>query len=100
MQPTRQHADQWRDIVTKSDHASLHVSVYAPREPDPRQFTFQRNDTVGDAARTAADAFGYSSGNPSFQNADGEVLDRSRNLAAAHVRDGDTLQLVDVGGGV
>jgi hypothetical protein len=83
-----------------NDHASLHVSVLSPREPDPRAFVFTRTETVGDAARAASTAFGYTGGNPSFQNADGEVLDRTKSLVAAHLHDGATVELVDVGGGV
>lgn len=78
----------------------LTVTVFAPRSPEPRTFEFRRNLTVGDAARIAADAFGYEGGNPSFATEDQVVLDRGKTLAAAHVRDGDELNLVDVGGGV
>lgn len=87
-------------VSIQDDHGSITVSVIAPRDPNPRQFTFRRNELVGAAARTAADAFGYAGGTPSFANDRNEVLDRDRNLAAEHVRDGDTLHLVDVGGGV
>jgi hypothetical protein len=76
------------------------VTVFAPRDPDSKIFEFRRNELVGEAARTAADAFGYQAGNPSFVNGEQVVLDRTKNLAAEHVRDGDTLDLVDVGGGV
>jgi hypothetical protein len=39
-------------------------------------------------------------GTPTFQNAAGDLLDRSKTIAAEHVKDGDVLELVDVGGGV
>lgn len=80
--------------------AELTVTVYAPRSPEPKTFQFRRGETVGQAARTAADAFGYEGGNPSFATEDHVVLDRNKTLAAAHVHDGETLELVDVGGGV
>ncbi len=54
---------------------------------------------MGQAARAAADAFGYQGGSPSFAPKDHAVLDRSKTLAAAHVRDGDILELVDVPAG-
>ena len=76
------------------------VTVYAPRSPEPKTLQFRRNDTVADAARQAADAFGYQGGNPSLATDDQVVLDRNKTLAGAHVRDGDVLHLVDVGGGV
>ena len=82
-------------------HGAITVVVIAPRDPDhPRTFEFRHNELVGDAARTAATAFGYAGGNPSFANADHVVLDRTKSLAAEHVHNGDTLHLVDVGGGV
>ena len=76
------------------------VTVYAPRSPEPKTFHFRREETVGQAARTAADAFGYEGGSPSFEIKDHVVLDRNETLAAAHVHNGETLELVDVGGGV
>jgi hypothetical protein len=76
------------------------VTVFAPRATDPRTFTWPQTMKVGEAAAQAADAFGYRPGTPSFQDAAGEVLDRDKPLVAAGVRDGDELELVDVGGGV
>jgi hypothetical protein len=81
-------------------HGELSVIVLAPREPDPRTFEFRRTETVRDSARTAADAFGYEGGNPSFETERHVVLDRDKTLAEAGVRDGERLHLVDVGGGV
>jgi hypothetical protein len=83
-----------------NDHSELHIKVFAPREPEARDFAFAHNVTVGEAAEAVALAFGYAPGTPSFQTADGTVLERDKNLAAAHVKDGDTLELVDAGGGV
>lgn len=82
------------------DQATLTVTVYAPIATEPREFTWKRNITVQAAAREVADAFGYEGGNPSLQTDDGTVLDGSTRLAATKLRDGDVLELVDVGGGV
>jgi hypothetical protein len=83
------------------DHGQITVTVIAPRDPDnPRTFEFKHNELIADAARTAATAFGYTGGNPSFANDQQVVLDRNKSLAAEHVHDGDTLHLVDIGGGV
>lgn len=82
-------------------NSELTVTVFAPRTPDGRTFTFQRSERVGATARVAADAFGYQpDGNPTFATGEGVVLDRDKPLASARVRDGDELELVDVGGGV
>jgi len=78
----------------------LHLRISAPREPDPREFAFDKSTRVGDAARTVADAFGYTGGSPTFQNAAGDLLARDKPLAGEHVKDHDELELVDVGGGV
>jgi hypothetical protein len=80
--------------------AEITVTVYAPSTPDPKQFTWQRSLRVGEAARIAADAFGHSGGNPTFRRENGDVLDRTKPLAAEGVRDGDVLEIVDAGGGV
>ena len=80
--------------------ATLHLRISAPREPDPREFTFSRSVKVGDAAREVATAFGYTGGSPTFQNATGDLLERDKPLAGEHVKDHDELELVDVGGGV
>lgn len=78
----------------------LHLRISAPREPEPRKFTFTKSTRVGDAAREVATAFGYTGGSPTFQNATGDLLDRDKTLAAEHLKDHDELELVDVGGGV
>lgn len=79
---------------------ALTVIVLSPRTPDPKEFTWQKTMKVGEAAREAAEAFGHEGGSPSFQNEDGEVLDRQKPLVAEKVEDGDRLELVDVGGAV
>lgn len=92
------------DVAEIQEHerhgSNLHLSIIAPREPKPRKMTFEKNTRVGEAAREAGRAFGYVGGNPTFQNAKDEILDRNKTLAGEHVRDGDTLRYVDVGGGV
>lgn len=80
--------------------STLEVTVFSPRHPDPAPFSFPNAMTVGEAAQIVADAFGYAPGTPTFKNAAGEVLDRDKPLRGEHVRDGDALEFVDVGGGV
>jgi hypothetical protein len=78
---------------------TITVRVFSPRQPEPKSFTFAKTLRVGEAAAEAAEAFGYEAGTPSLQKG-GQVLDRDKPLVAAGVRDGDDLELVDVGGGV
>jgi hypothetical protein len=85
---------------TRPADGELTVIVFAPREPNPKTFEFRRTETVRDSARTAADAFGYEGGNPSFETEHHVVLDRDKTLAEAGVHDDERLNLVDVGGGV
>jgi hypothetical protein len=83
----------------RPDH-DLHVEVTAPRFPDqPRPFTFEPDSAVGAAAQQAAAAFGYTTGTWSF-SLSGVELDPSTTLAAAGVKSGDKLGLIDTGGGV
>jgi WXG100 protein secretion system (Wss), protein YukD len=80
--------------------STVKVTVFAPGLVEGREFTFRKDLTVGQAAAEAAAALGFHANAPSFQK-DGEpVLDRTKTLAAAGVRDGDVLELVDAGGGV
>ena len=89
------------DPDDRDDRNTVTVTVFAPRNAESREFTFPKTMKVSEAARTAADAFGYAAGgNPTFETADNEVLDRNKPLVAANVRDGDKLELVDAGGGV
>ena len=78
----------------------LVVEVFAPRDPDPKKFTWPKKTLVGKAADEAAKAFKYEAGAPTFQNKDRKVLDRSETLAAAGVHAFDVLELTDTGGGV
>jgi hypothetical protein len=75
------------------------VTVFAPSVLDPRRFTWPQTMKVGEAAADAAKAFGIDTEAPTFEKGD-EVLDRTKPLVAAGVRDGDTLELVSAGGGV
>lgn len=85
------------DDKSKQD---LTVLVFAPRNPaDKREFTWSKHMTVGEAATEAAAAFGYSGGQPTLAK-DGKPLDRTKQLIAEHIKDGDVLELIDAGGGV
>lgn len=86
--------------VALPDAATVSVTVVAPNNPTPGTFTWPKSKRVGEAAAEAAAALGFSGGNPTFMNSADEVLDRDRPLVAAGVRDGDQLELVDIGGGV
>jgi hypothetical protein len=74
--------------------------VFAPREPEEHTFVFESTERVGIAAEQVATAFGYVSGNHTFQTRDDSVLDRDISLKAAHVHNHELLELVDAGGGV
>ncbi len=78
----------------------LDVTVLAPRSTEPKVFHWDKHITVGQAAEESAVAFGYApGGTPSLAKGD-DVLDRTKQLVAEHVHDGDVLELVDAGGGV
>jgi len=79
---------------------TITVKVYEPSRPEPKDFTWPKTMKVGDAAREAATAFGLAAEDPTFQNAQDEILDRNKPLVAAGVHDGDSLELVSAGGGV
>lgn len=88
------------EVTTAHDKQTLEVSVFSPRNPaDRRPFTWSKHLTVGEAAAEAAAAFGYSGGQPTLAK-DGKPLDRSKQLVAEHIKDGDVLELIDAGGGV
>jgi hypothetical protein len=72
---------------SEDDKQILDVSVFAPRATEPKTFHWNKHLTVGEAADEAAQAFGYVGGTPSLAKGD-------------EVRDDDTLELVDTGGGV
>ena len=85
---------------TLESNDNLTVDVFAPRDPNPKKFTWPKKTLVGDAADEAAKEFKYEAGTPTFQNKDRKVLDRSETLAAAGVHAFDVLELTDTGGGV
>ncbi|OGL15861.1 MAG: hypothetical protein A3F92_09455 [Candidatus Rokubacteria bacterium RIFCSPLOWO2_12_FULL_71_22] len=88
--------------VTKTDKEkqTYEVEVFAPRNPsDRRSFSWSKHLTVGQAAAEAAANFGIQGGQPTLAK-DGKPLDRSKQLVAAGVRDGDVLEIVDAAGGV
>lgn len=86
------------------DKQELTLRVFAPRKADPREFVWRKTTKVGDAAREAATAFGYSGANPGLQllQADGtaRMLDNNKTLVAEHLKDGDELEISSTGGGV
>lgn len=84
------------------DRQELTIIVHAPRSPDPKTFNWPKTMKVGDAARAAATAFGYTSGNPGLQTIDTppRSLDNNKPLIAEHLKDGDELEISDTGGGV
>jgi hypothetical protein len=89
------------DVVEISaERRTIVLVVFAPKELEPKRFRFRLEDAVGEAAKVAAEAFGYQGGNPSFQKHDGVVLDRNLTLEAAKVHNREHLELVDAGGGV
>lgn len=84
----------------KPDKDTLDVFVVPPRDPNRREeFHWSKHLEVGSAAEQAAAAFGYRGGQPTLSR-DGTPLDRSKQLVAEHVHDGEVLGLVDVAGGV
>ncbi len=78
----------------------LHVTVFSPRTPEPRHYTWEPSLLVGEAARQAATDFGHTGGTPGFQNREQRVLDNQKSLRAEGVRNGDQLELIDTTGGV
>jgi hypothetical protein len=85
-----------------NDKQELTLLVHAPRSPEPRTFTWAKTMKVGDAARAAATAFGYSGGNPGLQllGTSSRALDDNKTLVAERLKDGDELEITDTGGGV
>jgi hypothetical protein len=86
-------------FVTGRQDDDIVVTVFAPRSPEPKHFTWDEDLTVQEAASEAADAFGYNAGSPGLQDED-EVLDPDKTLEEAGVTHGDELELFDTGGGV
>lgn len=83
----------------KPEKQTITVIIFAPGETESKSFDFDKHLTVGEAARQAAAAFGFADGDPTLAKGK-TALDRNKQLVAAGVRDGDTLELIDAGGGV
>lgn len=83
----------------KPKEKKIEVTVFAPRATEPKKFNWAAKLTVGAAAAEAAEAFGYAPGQPTLARGE-HTLDREETLHAAGVKDGDKLELVDIGGGV
>jgi hypothetical protein len=93
-------AKQAHENKSKDDKNTYEVEVFAPRNPsDRRPFSWSKHMIVGDAAAQAAQVFGIQGGKPTLAK-DSRALDRSKQLVAAGVRDGDVLEIVDAAGGV
>jgi hypothetical protein len=85
--------------MSSASDREITVTVRAPRAREPKEFTWDKTTKIGDAAKEAAEAFGYAGGTPTFQKGE-EILDRNKPLVAEKIEDGDVLDLVDAGGGV
>jgi hypothetical protein len=85
----------------KEHEKKIEVEVFAPRAPkDGKKFKWKPTLGTGEAAREAAEKFGYApEGTPGFTKHK-HVLDNTRTLEQNGVVDGDKLSLVDAGGGV
>ena len=91
---------EYHDKKEHGDKQTIEVEVFAPRNPmDKRSFSWSKHLTVGEAAVQAAQVFGIQGGQPTLAK-DGKALDRTKQLVAAGVRDGDVLEIVDAAGGV
>jgi len=90
------------ETTTVQGKQEVTVTVFSPRSPDPKTFTWRKTTKVAEAAREAATAFGYEGGNPGLQTTDEppRVLDNNKTLIAEHIVDGSELEIVDTGGGV
>jgi hypothetical protein len=77
----------------------LHVVVNAARSPEAKEFTWDPELLVAQAADEVAEAFGYAPGTPTL-SLKGTTLERDKTLAASGIKNGDKLELVDIGGGV
>ena len=87
-------------IEQEQRHTEVTVKVYIPRVTEPKVFTWPLTLTVGQAAKEAADAFGYhQSSNPTLGHGN-VTFDRNKTLEQEHVHNHEELELLDVGGGV
>jgi len=86
-------------FVTGREDDEIVVTVFAPRSHRPKEFCWDEDLLVREAAQEAAEAFGYNAGTPGLEE-DGNPLDRDKSLKKAGVEHGDVLELFDTGGGV
>lgn len=95
-------AHEKRDDQDGHGKDTITVIVSAPRTPQPKTFHWPKTLKVGEAAKLAADAFGYKGGSPGLQTEKKpqRVLDNNKTLEEEGVRNGDKLEIVDTGGGV
>jgi hypothetical protein len=89
-------------FVTGREDDEIVVTVFAPRVHRPKEFCWDEDILVRDAAQEAADEFGYNAGSPGLEERgeDGEALNGDQSLEEAGVEHGDALELFDTGGGV
>ncbi len=78
----------------------IHLHVNSPIDPHSREIAFPAADTIGAAATEAAKDFGHEGDDYTFQERDGQVLDRSITLTEAGLHNGDHVEIVNAGGGV
>lgn len=76
------------------------VKVYNPRNNEAKTFTWPLTLTVGQAAKEAADAFGYSQDSNATLGRGNDTFDRNKTLEQEHVHNHEELELLFVGGGV
>ena len=87
-------------IQQEKQSTEVTVKVFIPRLTEPKLFTWPLTLTVGQAAKEAADAFGYAqSSNPTLGHGN-DTFDRNKTLEQEHVHNHEELELLDVGGGV
>jgi hypothetical protein len=58
------------------------VEVFAPRQTEPKTFTWPLHWMVGQAAQQAANAFSYQGGTPTLGH-ENETFDRNKTLETA-----------------
>jgi hypothetical protein len=75
------------------------VEVIPPNNKKPKEFTWPLTLTIGEAATQAAAAFEYSGQNLTLSHG-GKFFPRTETLKAAHIHDGEKLDLISAGGGV
>lgn len=82
-----------------TNSTTIIVKVFA-NSIEPKVFEWPGSTLVGDAAIEATRKFEAGFDEPTFENEDDQVLDRTVTLAQAGVECGALLELVSIGGGV